>query len=245
MMFDLSYILNQESIKSRKIASILKWQKNLFCNMLEKESKSIWDDLVDDFIDETKDEIPNYLVDALPTVMNRWMQGTKKEFKKELPNDYSLWFNLETSPASNYLRNLEELHLSQRDWSISKTTNDELKKLIADWIDEWYSYGKIAKQIRETDPFVFSKTRAKLIAVQEVWQAYWFWNWQPIEDMMADGLKFEKLWVTSHDAKVRPTHKDNENQWWIDATKEWLATGDMFAPSHDFRCRCYQKNRVV
>jgi hypothetical protein len=135
--------------------------------------------------------------------------------------------------------------LSQKQGSINKTTNDELRNIIASWIDEWYSYGQIAKQIRETDPFVFSKKRANLIAVQEVWQAYWFANFQPLKDMNEQyWFVFEKLWVTSHDPKVRKTHKENEAMGWI-WIDELFITWDEYAPSKDFRCRCYMKDRIV
>lgn len=116
------------------------------------------------------------------------------------------------------------MHLSQRDGSISKTTNDEVRKLITDGVDAGKSYGMIAREIQDTDPWVFSKSRATLIAVQEVGQAYGFGNWQPVLDMMETGLEFEKLWVTSHDPKVRESHNDNEAQGWIPATEDWQAT---------------------
>lgn len=62
--------------------------------------------------------------------------------------------------------------ISNEDGSITKTTRDELRRLLSNGIDEGMSYGEIAKQIQETDPFVFSKYRAKLIAVNEVGRAY-------------------------------------------------------------------------
>jgi uncharacterized protein with gpF-like domain len=69
--------------------------------------------------------------------------------------------------------------LSQRNGSILKTTRDELRQLIADGIREGQSYGEIAKQIRETDPFVFSKARAKTIAVNEIGRSYGWANHEP------------------------------------------------------------------
>ena len=197
-MFNIQYIRNQEKVKERAIVKILSEQQSLFCSKLDKENKDLADDIVDSFINETESEIPNYFVEALPTIMNKAVNEKKKEYK-QLPWSYSLSFDVETSPASEYIRNLEELHLSQRDGSINKTTNDELRRIIADWIDEGLSYGQIAKQIRETAPFVFSRSRAKLIAVQEVGQAYWFGDYQPLLDMNKDyGFEFEKLWVTSN-----------------------------------------------
>lgn len=243
-MFNIQYIRNQEKIKTRAIAKILSEQQSLFCSMLENEKKDFIDDVVNNLIDETKSEIPNYLVETLPTIMNKALSEKKNQYK-QIPDNYNLSFDIETSPASEYIRNLEELHLSQRDWSINKTTNDELRRIIAQWIDDWFAYWWIAKQIKETNPFVFSKARANLIAVQEVWQAYWFANYQPMLDMNEQyWFIFEKLWVTNHDGKVRATHLENEGMWWIPMDKEFV-TWDMYAPSHDFRCRCYMKDKVV
>lgn len=243
-MFNAQYIRNQEKVKTRAINAILSKQKELFCSMLENETKDFADDVVDSFINETESDIPNYLVEILPTIMNKAVSEKKKDYK-EIPDTYNLSFDIETSPASQYIKDLKELHLSQRDWSISKTTNDELRRIIAQWIDDWFAYWGIAKKIRETDPFVFSKARAELIAVQEVGQAYWFANYQPMLDMSEEyWYVFEKLWVTSHDEKVRQTHKDNEAMGWIPMDKEFI-TWDMFAPSKDFRCRCYMKDKIV
>lgn len=243
-MYNTEYIRNQEKIRWRAITKILEAQKGTFCTLLDWQ-KSFGDDIVKEFMDKTWSELPEYLVDVVPVIMERGKEDTKQDFKKEMPQGYSLWFDIETSPASIYIRELEELHLSQRKWSISKTTNDELRKIIADWIDEGLSYWQVAKLIRETDPFVFSKSRAELIAVQEIWQAYWFWNYQPIKDMAETGLVFEKRWITSHDWLVRPSHKENEEMGWIPMNEVFAWTGDECSPSKEFRCRCYQENRIV
>lgn len=89
-----------------------------------------------------------------------------------MPDDYALVFDIETEPASQYLTELRDLHLSQRQGSILKTTRDELRTIMANGIDEGMSYTEIGKQILEQDPFVFSKSRAKTIAVNEIGRAY-------------------------------------------------------------------------
>lgn len=69
------YLRNQEKIKSRAIYAIFQEQKELFCEMLDDESKSfrlvkkIGDDIVKKFVDKTKWEIPDYLVKVLPAIM--------------------------------------------------------------------------------------------------------------------------------------------------------------------------------
>lgn len=237
-IYDRNYVRNQEKIKERQLSIILNKEKNYLISILEKESKST-KSIVDEFTKKTKDWIPKYLITALPTVMNRAMQNVKSKFK-EIPKNYTLWFNIETSPASNYIRDVAKWQW----WMIEKTTSDELKKIIANWIDDWKSYWEIWKLIRETDPFVFSRARANLIAVQEVWQAYWFWNYQPMKDI-SDEFVIMKRWITSHDHLVRPEHQENEDQDWIPLEDTFAWTWDEFAPSTDFNCRCFQEDRIV
>jgi uncharacterized protein with gpF-like domain len=196
-------------------------------------------------LEETKKLIPDYLLSALPTIMKRWARPNIDKFAEYLPKDYWLAFDIETSPASKYLKDMETLMLSEKEWSINRTTKDELKKILAEWVDNWLSYGQIAKQIKETDPFVFSKSRAELIAIQEVGQAYGFANYEPIRVLKEDWYIMEKKWVTSHDWKVRPSHTSNELAGWIPADDEFPWTSDMYAPSRQFRCRCTMTNRII
>jgi pantothenate synthetase len=71
MSYDNKYIRNQERIKTRALAKILKQQKSLFISELEKENKYIGQDLIEKFLEETKKLIPDYLLSALPTIMKR------------------------------------------------------------------------------------------------------------------------------------------------------------------------------
>lgn len=170
--FQTRYLRGQELIKTREMSRMFKRQKEQFATLLESfDKKSIHNEL-QAFIDQVNAEDVEYLLSVMPAVMK---QGAKPEilkYKDQLPKGYALGFDLPTEPASIYLRNLEKLHLSDRDGSISKTTNDEIRNIIADGIDQGQSYSQVAKTVRETDTFVFSKTRANLIAVQEIGQAY-------------------------------------------------------------------------
>lgn len=73
-MYDLKYVMNQEKIKTRALTKILNTQRTLLVSMLEKESKSISDDITDAFILESKAGIPSYFMEALPVIMNKGMK---------------------------------------------------------------------------------------------------------------------------------------------------------------------------
>lgn len=211
------YIRNQEAIKTRAIYAIFKKQKALFIEKLEKlqekkaySLKEVNDDFVDPYLDEIAPDVPEYLLTVLPTIMEKGAEEAILRYKDLLPDDYALNFDLPGEPAAEYLNQLEDLMLSQRQGSILKTTRDELRGIIARGATEGSSYGEIAKQIRETDPFVFSKARANLIAVNEIGRAYGWANHQPALDLMKQGYILEKEWQTKHDDRVRPTHVENE-----------------------------------
>jgi hypothetical protein len=167
------YLKNKRIISGRAIARILAEHKKVFIRFLEAREKkgafwNIKENIVEQFIDETKKDIPEYLSATIPAVMVQGAKENIEKWKTLLPSGYSLAFDLPTSPASNYVRALIDLHLSDYQGSILKTTRDELRTIIANGLDDKLSYGDIAKRISETDPFVFSKSRGKLIAVNEI-----------------------------------------------------------------------------
>jgi hypothetical protein len=182
----------------------------------------------------------------LQYTMDRAYKQSLKPFKKYM-EDYASWlvFNIESEPAVRFLRKMQTLHLSERDGSIYKTTKQQILTILRDWVRLGKSYWEIAREIRDTQPFVFSKARAKLIAVQETWQAYGWANFEPAKIMSSRWFKMEKHWWTSRDDRVRPTHTDNMKQWWIDIKKIWTWTWDMYAPSKEFNCRCTSTFRIV
>lgn len=117
---------------------------------------------------------------------------------------------------------------------------------MAKGIDEGKSYGQIAKEIALEDPWVFSKSRATLIAVNEVGRAYGWGNHEPAVALQKEGYEMEKKWTTSHDEKVRRNHSQNEADGFIPLDKEFSGTGDEFAPStNEIRCRCTSTHKIV
>jgi len=180
---------------------------------------------VDDFFDSIREEVPNYLFIALPKIIKRGAAGPIKKFSKFLPDGYAIRFDIDSDPAVQYLERMRELHLSQRQGSISKTALAELKDIIAKGVEMGYSYTQVAKQIREKDPFVFSKSRAKLIAVNEIGRAYGFGSFEPSRVLAEEeGYIMEKLWQTSHDDKVRKRHTMNESAGWIPLKNQFPGT---------------------
>lgn len=167
------YIKNQRVLQAKRIYKIIKSWRDDFVKVLQRQdNKSAFyekkEDFIDDFLDDIKEDLPEYFEASLPNIMEQGAKANILKYKKILPKGYGLAFDLPTSPASNYIRELKDLHLSQKAGSTLKTTRDELRRIVADGLDNKLSYSDIAKQINELDPFVFSETRAKLISVNEI-----------------------------------------------------------------------------
>lgn len=254
-----TFIKNHEKIKARAIYAIFKTQKARFIELLQQadqkrkaaksfgiERKITEDDLIDPFLDEIAPDVPEYLLTVLPRIMEEGAKGSIKRYKDLLPEGYGLAFDIETSPASKYLQDLEDLMLSQKDGSILKTTRDRLRAIMEEGVANGNSYGQIAKEIQVEDPWVFSKARATLIAVNEVGRAYGWANHEPAVELQRQGYVVEKTWATSHDDKVRATHNANEAAGWIPLSAAFPGTLDQFAPStNEIRCRCTSTHRIV
>lgn len=248
------YIKNQEATKTRAIYKIFQSEKARFIERLEKredtakrlELKFTPDDLIDPFLDEIAPDVPEYLLTVLPTIMNEAAKEPIKRYKDLLPEGYALSFDIETAPAAKYLKDLEDLMLSQNEGSILKTTRDELRRIMERGVEQGQSYGQIAKDIQAEDPWVFSKTRAELIAVNEIGRAYGWANHEPAIELQREGYVLEKYWTTSHDDKVRKRHKANEAAGWIPLDRPFPGTADQFAPStNEIRCRCTSTHRIT
>ena len=187
-MVKTRFIENHERVKSNKIFSIFQSQKERFCVLLEEQDKKSFLEFIDTFVQEIAGEIPTYLVQVLPVIMKEGAKEPIKAYKKKLLKDYALSFDLPNAPAVKYLSELEDLMLSQRQGSISKTTRDELRRIITDGVEQGKSYTQVAQEIRQQDPFVFSRSRAMLIASNEIGKAYGWANLEPprIGHLLAD-----------------------------------------------------------
>jgi len=234
---DNLYLNRKISMSSRAIAKILKGQQRDFIAYLTINKKWVFN-IVRFFVDTIKRNIPEYLQWVLPKVM-------KQAVKDQPLTDYNLRFDIETSPASKYLRDVMINQLSNYKGSITHTTIMELTNIVTEGIDKWLSYTEIGTKIKKTNPFVFSRARANMIAVNEVWRAYGYANYLPAVKLQEDWFKVVKHRHTSGDLKVRATHRQNESDGRISLDARFSWTGDIYAPSHDINCRCYHTYKTI
>ena len=145
--------------------------------------------------------------------------------------------------ANLYFQQKLSHELSNKDGTIHQTTIDSIVSVITDAVRTGKSYQDAANQI--LDLGVFSPARAQLIAVQEIGQAYGQGQHITMQGFITKtGRLVEKKWSTVGDDRVRASHKANEADGWKDFSQGFSGTGEEFAPSADFRCRCTTQYRV-
>ncbi len=145
-------------------------------------------------------------------------------------------FSLKNPRAVEYLKNYGVTRVSQLD----TTSSEILRKLLTDGIDKGYSYSKLTTLIKKQ--FVeWSTKRAKLIAVTEMGNAYQQGNLIVGLDLKVAGLAMQKSWLTRGDDKVDPHCSANQDDGWIDVSKEH-SSGTMVPLDHP-GCRCVELYR--
>ena len=201
-----------------------------------------------DFADNINEIINDFNIALSVIISKRAKEIIKKanyEQSKLFWIDFKIDFNLENEWATQYLDDLVRIHSNNiRNWSIGSTTHTRITRLIRDWFAENLSYTQIAEQITEIDPLVFSKWRAENIAVTEIWQAFEYWKYRTMQEWEKDGDVVMKQWQSVHDSRVRPTHKQNEADGWIDFNARFSWTWSLTATEWA-RCRCRTSYKIL
>jgi hypothetical protein len=140
-------------------------------------------------------------------------------------------FTLEHPAAVEFLRDRGAAQVTR----IRETTRETLRAILSQAAEEGWGYDKTATAIRRRYRH-FGKERARNIAVFELGDAYEHGNVLVAKDLQAGGLEMQKQWLSVGDALVRPEHRSNQAQGWIDLDAAFQSGHDR--PPTDPRCRC-------
>ncbi len=156
-------------------------------------------------------------------------------------------FNLRHPRAEAYLLDHGYGLISQ----IDGTTRGNLATIINAGIREGWSYNRIAREITSLYSFMGAEkpqahidSRAHLIAVTEIGNAYEAGSALIVRDLQDAGLQMEKKWLTVGDDRVSDGCRNNQAQGWIP-----LAQSFSSGHQHPLRfpgCRCtalYQRKQ--
>ena len=154
-------------------------------------------------------------------------------------------FSLSNPRAEAYLKN----YGAQRVAGINDETRGQLQTILDQAINGGWSYDKAAMAITDKfeqfavgSPLEHIDSRAHLIAVTEMGDAYCEGNLEVAQQLAAAGIEMEKAWSTVGDDKVSQTIcAPNEAQGWI-------PLADAFQSGHDRPlghpgCRCDLRTR--
>ncbi len=122
---------------------------------------------------------------------------------------------------------------------IDETTRARLKTIIEAGLEDGQNYQKIARAIRQSG--VFSRARAKTIAVTEIGNAFSQGTLAGAREIAARGEDVEKSWMSQGDCC--DVCDGNTEQGWIDVGSSFQSGND--APLAHPNCRCALLTRVV
>lgn len=137
-----------------------------------------------------------------------------------------------------------EQHAAAQVTRINDTTRAYLNTLITQAADEGWSYERLSEAIEARFAEFATggdRPRSWRIAVFELGDAYEAGNEMAARELQAVGIRLEKKWLTVGDDRVRPSHRANQGQGWIDYDDAYQS-GD-FRPPTDPGCRCVTLTR--
>lgn len=181
--------------------------------------------------------------DIEPYVWKSLLLWYKVSFRSNKDSFLNLWmsFDIQNPAVIAYMNSFREIQLSDIAWSIPFTTKNAVIAELRKWVSERLSYGDIAKNISALEPRIFSRSRSKLIAVREVWNAYEHWNYIPMYEAQQNGATIKKHWTTSHDDRVTERCKENEAEGWVSLNHVRGSDDEQTPRDSNLRCRCYSK----
>lgn len=128
---------------------------------------------------------------------------------------------------------------------LNGTTKASIKAMIEQGLENGHSYDRIARAIKAKFESYAElpkrgpshiRSRAQLVAITELGNAYQQGNIDGVRAAMSTGLKFEKKWLTVGDKRVSAGCKENQAAGWIDIDKEFPSGSDR--PLRFPGCRC-------
>ena len=153
-------------------------------------------------------------------------------------------FGLKNPRAVEWLRQ----HAAERVADINDTTRKEIAGIVTRGIEADQTYDQIAKEIGDrfgefgqTKQQAHIQTRAHLVAVTEIGDAYERGNRFVVDEIEAQGIDIEKHWRNSGDGRVSAGCLANSADGWIPLNQPH--TSGHQEPLRFPGCRCWEEYR--
>ncbi len=156
-------------------------------------------------------------------------------------------FDLTNERAVDYL----EYYAAELVTGINDTTRDYLATIITNGVRDGQSYTQIANVISTRFAEFAGKvkggshirSRAELVSITEVGNAFAEGNRIIVKDLQAGGLAMQKKWLTRGDDRVSKGCLKNQAAGWIDIDEDY-PSGDQ-RPLRFPGCRCDEQYRIA
>ena len=140
-------------------------------------------------------------------------------------------------------------HAAEQVTKINDVTKERMRSLITHGVEDGWSYGRLARQIK-TNFAGMTSTRARRIAVFELRDAYETGQRVMIDQLEKHGIVLEEKWLTAGDDRVRASHREHGEKGWqvvgYEYEKKTITTDVVQHPPTDPGCRCtmlYQRRK--
>lgn len=177
-----------------------------------------FDDVFDNAIEASSDEMQA----AIEAATKAALIAGGKALAREL--NYTRIFSLTNPRAITYIRD----NAAEQIANIDSTTKERIRTIVLAGIENGLSYSAVARQIKsEYDRFAVGvpqqhiRSRAELIAVTEIGNAYNEGNLIQAASMADVGIAVEKYWLTVGDQRVSPGCRENQSAGWIAIDKDF------------------------
>lgn len=150
--------------------------------------------------------------------------------------DFEINFNIRISEANKYIA-FKRQFLKD---TVINTNQTAILDIVDQALIDWTSWQEVWRQIRKsTSVWAFSVSRAEMIAVNEMWNAFEFWRWTTVNQFRIETWnKVEKIWDTVWDDKVTQLCMENWHQWWIQFWADFQSWDQTAPRAANPRCRC-------
>ena len=242
---DKSTIPHEKQLEKAAI-NLFKEQKAELIDRLQKLKKHFkeadpekdFDDIMDWVFLNTGENFENVSYSTIAAAMASGGNDILAEIGMEIN------FNIKNQAAEQYLISVSADLIT----NINETTRSKAKDIVVKGFEEGKSYDNIADELIDMydgfgikKPQKHIKTRAHLIAVTEVGEAYEHGGFITAKDIEEYGVKMEKFWANSGDDRVSDGCKANTADGWIPIDQPH--TSGHQKPLRFPGCRCYEKYR--
>ncbi len=205
-----------------------------YLDLAQLETRDLFDAAVRDAMSRAMTEGIRHAAEELPVT-----ESLREADDEEIAQAWGISFDLKNPRAVRYLEDRGARLVSQ----VDATTRSYIKTVVTEGADKGWSYNQMAKAITDRysefavgRPQQHIDSRAHLIAVTEVGEAYSHGNYLVGEHLRDLGLSMEKAWDTMKDGRVSEGCAENEAAGWI-PLDDAFPSGDM-RPLRFPGCRC-------